>query len=207
MYRLQGITILAAALIFLSGCAQTGSTGDGESARVEGSVARAIYDKIMLSRSGYKNLPAKKKTLSACINWAGTSETSVDLRYSMAYYEGEFSERTVPTGELMNSAMLECEREQKNQNLNCECVPVDRNGSPVLLVPKSVGQEAGTTGSGSTTVSDQPKTDDTICRLALSSREGDPRWDDRMAPRNSVAEAKRRGLTPEKCVAVLTESQ
>ncbi len=75
--------------------------------------------------------------------------------------------------------------------------------TPVLLVPKSVGQEAGTAGSGSTIVSDQLKTDDTICRLALSSREGDPFWDGRITSREAVSEARRRRLTPEVCAKLL----
>ncbi len=47
--------------------------------------------------------------------------------------------------------------------------------------------------------------DGAICRSALASRQGVPRWDDRKASRNSVAEAERRGLTPEKCSALLEQ--
>ena len=46
-------------------------------------------------------------------------------------------------------------------------------------------------------------TDGSICRVALASRRGAALWDDRVATRYSVAEAKRRGLTPEECTALL----
>ena len=65
--------------------------------------------------------------------------------------------------------------------------------------------ELGLLEIGSTTVSEpaQPRMDSDICRSALASRHGVPRWDDRNASRYSVTEAKRRGLTPEKCSALL----
>ena len=50
MFRLRRITLLTAALISLFGCAQTGSTGAGEGAQVEGSVARAYVLKRIKDR-------------------------------------------------------------------------------------------------------------------------------------------------------------
>jgi hypothetical protein len=47
------------------------------------------------------------------------------------------------------------------------------------------------------------KADSDICRFALSTKSEAPNWDDRSASRNSVNEAKRRGLTPETCAKLL----
>jgi hypothetical protein len=45
--------------------------------------------------------------------------------------------------------------------------------------------------------------DDDICKLTLSTKIGAPKWDGRSFARNSVNEAKRRGLTPEACAKLL----
>jgi hypothetical protein len=48
-----------------------------------------------------------------------------------------------------------------------------------------------------------PKSDKSVCRLALAIGDGEPHWNERSALRAHVDEAKRRELTPEKCVALL----
>ena len=45
--------------------------------------------------------------------------------------------------------------------------------------------------------------DDDICKLTLSTKIGAPKWDGRSFARNSVTEAKGRGLTPEACAKLL----
>ena len=56
-------------------------------------------------------------------------------------------------------------------------------------------------GSGNSSRSSQSDSD--ICRFALSTKDGIPNWDVRNFTRNSVNEAKHRGLTPEDCAKLL----
>ena len=141
MRGLSRFTIVTVVAITLWACAETGSNRAGDSASVEGSVAHSIYTKIMERRTDYDDLATNKKVLAACINWQATGKNHVDLRYSYVYYESEFTERTISTSRLMGGAMNGCEIAKKERNLDCDCVAVDRNGSPVLRVPKSVNQE------------------------------------------------------------------
>ncbi len=148
MRGLSRLAIATVVAVALWACAQSGSNGVGDSARVEGSVAHSIYTKIMERRTDYDDLATNKKVLAACINWQATGKNHVDLRYSYVYYESEFTERTISTSRLMGGAMNGCEIAKKERNLDCDCVAVDRNGSPVLRVPKSVSESTSATGSG-----------------------------------------------------------
>ena len=171
---------------------------------VEGSLAHSIYTKIMESRHDYDDLTTNKKTLAACINWATAGKNYIDVPYTYVYYKSAFPERRIRLSELMRGAINGCDSGKKEHNLGCDCVAADWNGSPVLRVPKSVSGSTIATGLGDTAFWEpEPRADGAICRSALASRQGVPRWDDRKASRNSVAEAERRGLTPEECSALL----
>jgi hypothetical protein len=145
MKKPGNLVIIALASIALTGCTGSGSMGTGDGAK-DGGIARSIYAKIMEARPDYTALKANRKTLAACINWAGSGENHVDLRYSYVYYEGEFSERAISTSELMQGAITGCKSAKREHDLDCDCVAVDRNGSPALPVPKSVG--GGTSAAG-----------------------------------------------------------
>ena len=60
---------------------------------------------------------------------------------------------------------------------------------------------SGNSESGNNSRSSQSDSD--ICRFALSTKDGIPNWDVRNFTRNSVNEAKHRGLTPEDCAKLL----
>ncbi len=154
MKGLSSLIIVTVAAIALWACAESGSTGGSDSASMEGSIAHSIYTKIMERRTDYDDLATNKKVLAACINWQATGKNHADLRYSYVYYESEFTERTISTSRLMGGAMNGCEIAKKERNLDCDCVAVDRNGSPVLRVPKSVSEGTTPTGSANTAVSE-----------------------------------------------------
>ncbi len=68
-------------------------------------------------------------------------------------------------------------------------------------LPLSACQDTTSSPSKLKTLDDQASNDQ-ICTLALSTKDGVPKWYDRSAL-NSVNEAKRRGLTPEDCAKLL----
>ena len=136
MKGLSSLIIATVVATTLLSCAQSSSNGLGGSASVEGSVAHSIYTKIMERWDDYDDLTTNKKALAACINWQATGKNNADVRYSYVYYESEFTERKFSTSQLMEGAINGCQSGKKEHNLDCDCVAVDRNGSPVLRVPK-----------------------------------------------------------------------
>jgi TPR repeat protein len=154
MRGLSRLAIVTVVAIALWACAETGSNGAGDGASVEGSLAHSIYTKIMERWDDYDDLTTNKKALAACINWQATGKNNADVRYSYVYYESEFTERKFSTSQLMEGAINGCQSGKKEHNLDCDCVAVDRNGSPVLRVPKSVSEGTTPTGSGNTAVSE-----------------------------------------------------
>ena len=131
------LIIVFVAAITLSSCAQS-----SDSASMEGSLAHSIYTKIMERRTDYDDLTTNQKVLAACINWQVTGKNYVDVRATYVYYESEYTERFVGASFLMAGAINGCENLKKEHNLDCDCVAVDRNGSPALRVPKSVSESA-----------------------------------------------------------------
>ena len=218
MKGLGSLVIATVVATTLLACAQSGPNGVGDSASVEGSVAHSIYTKIMERRTDYDDLATNKKVLAACINWQATGKNHVDLRYSYVYYESEFTERTISTSRLMGGAMNGCKTTKKERNQDCDCVAVDRNGSPVLRVPKSVSESTSAAGSDQQTAAVVPPTtqetslsdrrDPDICTGALShkreSKYGTPSWEDYSGYFSAfVNEAKHRGFTAQSCASLL----
>lgn len=135
MKHLNSCVITLAFAITLMGCESPGSNETNQNAHVKDGLAQRIYLNIMKRITNYEDLPANKKALTVCINWSGTDESYTDIRYSYANYESKFSERAISSSRLMGGAINGCEKAKKKNSLDCQCVPVDRNGSSVLPVP------------------------------------------------------------------------
>lgn len=90
--------------------------------------------------SGFEEYKAtrKNKALAACIDWGATTFDRVSFEFTYSYYTAEGSDRPIFVSELMNSAIHACKKMKKKNKLNCDCVPVDKNGKSVLRVPKDV---------------------------------------------------------------------
>jgi len=135
-----GALLAAFAAAALAACVQPGAGGD---AGVEGTLSHDIYTRIMTHQGGYATVEANRKALAACVNWANTTRHHADVRYAFYYYESPHTERMISTSNLMQGALTGCNRGKDEAGLDCDCVAVDRNGSPVLRVPDTVAPETG----------------------------------------------------------------
>lgn len=135
-----GALLAAFAATTLAACAQPGAGGD---AGAEGTLAHDVYTRIMTRQGSYATVETNRKALAACVNWANTTRHYADVRYVFYYYESPNTERMISTSDLMQGALTGCNRGKDKAGLDCDCVAVDRNGSPVLRVPDTVAPETG----------------------------------------------------------------
>ncbi len=169
-------------------------------ASVAGDAREKIYNQLMAQllndivpntgqKFAYRSFEINK-TLAVCIDWNGSNPNDIFYGGSWGAFGYEW------TDESKREAMRTCQSEYESRG--CQCQVVDQNDKNVLQVPHDF--LALHSGSGS---SRSTQTDSSICNFALSTAGGVPQWDDRGAIRNSVNEAKRRGLTPEVCAKLL----
>lgn len=127
------LSIVAA---LLSACTAPATTETAERTSLKHEIAVQLYDAILQQATAYRAL-ARKKALAACIDWGIGSGGYIDVFFTSAYYEGEFSERSSPVtpGRLMNLALTDCARTRERAKLVCTCQEIDRNGRNVLTVP------------------------------------------------------------------------
>jgi len=136
MRRVTLLCLLPLAAL-LSACAGQGVRETPAQTPLQGEIARALYDAILKQATAYRDL-TRKKALAACIDWGIGSGGYVDVYFTSAYFEGEYSERAsaVTIARLINLALSDCECTRDVAKLDCLCQPVDRNGRNVLTVPE-----------------------------------------------------------------------
>ena len=100
-------------------------------------LARKYHSQLTAELEEYKSI-RKNKALAACIDWPSTTLDNLSIKYIQIYYTAEGSDRPIFVSELMNSAVHACKKIKKKNKLNCDCVPVDKNGKSVLRVPKDL---------------------------------------------------------------------
>jgi len=133
-------------LLFLASqipaCSGQGTTERTGQTPLQREIASALHDAILDQVSAYRDLK-RKKALAACIDWGIGSGGYVDVYFTSAYYEDEYSERSsiITLTRLMNLALTDCERTRDGAKLDCLCQEVDRNGRNVLAVPKLYSRE------------------------------------------------------------------
>ena len=156
-------------------------------------VVSKFYQQIMKFETDYR-AENQTKAFVGCIDWDRSTPSRVVVWHALWYYSA--GDAPMFVSKLARYALNDCDRDRAKDGSTCECVIIDKNDTPVLKIPQKYLELYE---------SQKPSlsTDDAICRSALASRQGVPRWDDRNASRDFVAEAKRRGLTPEKCFALL----
>lgn len=130
---LCSLVILSAAL---AACA--GQAGPERSAQtpLQREIAQVLYAAILDQAPTYRAL-TRRKVLAACIDWGHGAGGYVDVYFTSAYYEAEYSERgaAAALSRLMNLALADCERTRAEADLECQCQEVDHDGRNVLSVP------------------------------------------------------------------------
>ncbi len=107
------------------------------------SAADAMHEKLTRNLINYHGA-RRTKALAACVNWQASSIFNPNVRHLQFFATGEKRERDVPPDKLLKMAVNACGKLRQENDSNCECVPVDKNGQSVLRLPPSflVAQQA-----------------------------------------------------------------
>ena len=145
----------------------------------------------------------RAKSLAVCINWDESS------RYKIAEYGWSSFSGSRRIGASKTASMHDCQQNRESK-YTCECQIVDANDKNVLEVPDDFLTRYSSTTDQETGVPDNlrksallSRSDDDVCRLALSTQNEFPQWDDWPLVKNAVNEAKKRSFTPEACAQLV----
>ncbi len=98
--------------------------------------ANTAYERIIESFAAYK-AQSRTKSLAGCINWSASTPKNMNVQILRSVNTGEGSDRPFTPGRLMRMALDNCKNGRAENNLDCECVPIDRDGKSALKFPES----------------------------------------------------------------------
>ncbi len=79
------------------------------------------------------------KAMIACIDWRSQTGGNPRLVWTPWTYVGDTSDANIFVSTLENDALTRCKDTADDQNWNCTCHTLDRNGQNVLRIPSGSG--------------------------------------------------------------------
>ena len=99
-------------------------------------IAQRLHSYIVENVKGYTN-NTNSKALVGCINWQTSIPDDLNILYLHWSHTAEGSGGQIFVTQLMQSTLNDCNKNRKNAEIDCQCVPIDKNGRSVLKVPDS----------------------------------------------------------------------
>ena len=100
------------------------------------SAADAMHEKLTRNLINYHSA-RRSKALAACVNWETSSIFNPNVNHLQFFATGDKRQEDVPSDELLKMAVKACGKLRQENDSNCECVPIDKNGQSVLRLPPS----------------------------------------------------------------------
>lgn len=100
-------------------------------------IAQQLYSSIIENVEEYTN-NTNSKVLVGCIDWRTSTINDLNIFYFHWSHTAEGSGGQVFVTHLMRSVMNNCDRNRKSEEIDCQCVPIDKNGRSVLEVPDAI---------------------------------------------------------------------